>query len=109
MPFFDPSKLRPREIAPGARIRTMWGERIMVSMVDLEPGSVVPAHTHPHEQMGVVLEGEFHMRVGGEERLLKPGDVYLVPSNMEHSVTVGATRAQVADLFSPPREDYMQA
>lgn len=106
MTFFDPSQVPYREIAPGARIRTMWGDDIMVSVVDLEPGSQVPSHTHPNEQMGMVLEGSMRMVIGGETRDLKQGDVYLAPSNQEHSVTNVELFTRVLDIFSPPREDY---
>ena len=109
MVFFDPSRLSPRDIAPGVRIKTMWGERIMVSVVELEPGSQVPSHTHAHEQMGWVLEGEMRMTIGGESRDLKSGDVYLVPPNQEHSVSNSGVSTRVLDIFSPPREEYKQA
>ena len=107
MTFFDPSQRAPRTLAPGVQLRTMWGERIMVSMVDLEPGAQVPAHTHPHEQMGMVLEGALTMTIGGETRDLKAGDVYLAPPGIEHSVSTGNVATRVMDIFSPPREDYM--
>jgi len=107
MTFFDPSQLSPRTLAPGAQTRTMWGERIMISLVDLEPASQVPVHSHPHEQMGMVLEGALTMVIGGESRDLKAGDVFLIPSNAEHSVSTGNVATQVLDIFSPPRQDYM--
>jgi len=67
----------------------------------------VASHAHPNEQAGVVAEGEFTMRIGDQERVLKKGDVYLIPSNVEHGVpAVGKKGALVADIFSPPREDY---
>ena len=106
MPFYNPSQIDTREIFPGARIRTMWGEHIMVSLVDLDPHSEVPKHSHPNEQAGIVLEGELTMTISREEQTLKKGDVYFIPSDVEHSVTVGERSAQVADLFSPPRDDY---
>lgn len=106
MHFFKPADIPPHELAPGVRLRTMWGEKIMLSVVDLKPEAVVPAHTHPHEQMGIVLEGVIHMTIGEERRTLRKGDVYLVPSNAVHQVTVGDQKARVVDLFSPPREEY---
>ena len=107
MTFFDPSQIASRTRAPGVQLRAMWGERIMLSLVDLEPASQVPAHTHPHEQMGMVLEGVLHMVIGGESRDLKAGDAYLIPSNLEHSVSTGDVKTRVLDIFSPPQEDYM--
>ncbi|MEE8442626.1 MAG: cupin domain-containing protein [Dehalococcoidia bacterium] len=107
MTFFDPSQLTPRTLAPGAQIRTMWGEKIMISLAELEPASQIPAHSHPHEQMGMVLEGAITIVVGGESRDLKAGEVFLVPSNVEHIVTTGNVPTRVLDIFSPPREDFM--
>ena len=107
MTFFDPSQISPRILAPGAQTRTMWGDRIMISLVDLEPASQVPVHNHPHEQMGMVLEGAMTMVIGGESRDLKAGDVFLIPSNAEHSVSTGNVTTRVLDIFSPPRQDYM--
>ena len=95
-----------RTLGPGLSARLAWGERIMFSLLDMEPRSVVPRHSHPHEQMGLVLEGEFELVVGTESRLLRAGDVYLVPPGVEHEVRVGAVNARVVDAFSPPREDY---
>lgn len=105
--YFQSSQITPRDIAPGIQIRPMWGERIMVSIIDVAPGSEVPPHTHPHEQMGLVLEGGVTMVIGGDLRVLNPGDVYLVPPDVEHGVFAGSERARVVHIFSPPREDYM--
>ena len=107
MAFFDPSQISPRTLGPGWQIRTMWGEHIMISLADLEPASQVPAHTHPHEQMGMVLEGALTMVIGGESRDLKAGDVFLIPSNLEHSISTGNVTTRVLDIFSPPRQDFM--
>ena len=30
---------------------------MLMSLVELQPGAIVQAHSHPHEQMGMVLEG----------------------------------------------------
>jgi quercetin dioxygenase-like cupin family protein len=105
--YFQPSQITPREIAPGIRTRPVWGERIMVSIIDVDPGSEVPPHVHPHEQMGLILEGGVTMMIGGDLRVLNPGDVYLVPPDVEHGAFAGSERARIADIFSPPREDYM--
>jgi quercetin dioxygenase-like cupin family protein len=105
--FIDFDELKKRAIAEGVTIRTAWGERVMMSMVEMAPNSVVPRHTHPHEQMGMVLDGEFELTVGEESRLLKAGDGYLVPSGVEHSVKVLAAPTRAMDIFSPPRQDYM--
>lgn len=106
MAFLDVANRERKEMAPGVFIRTFWGERMLMSLVDLEPEAVVPTHSHPHEQAGVMLEGEMTLTVAGESRRLRPGDCYLIPGGVEHSAVAGPQGAQVLDVFSPVREDY---
>ncbi len=110
MPFFDIATTAPQSPAPGITIRTVWGERIMLSFLDFEAeGATVPPHRHFHEQMGMGLAGEFELVIGGEARVIRPGDVYLIPSEVEHSATAVGGPARALDIFSPPREDYQAA
>ena len=104
--FYDPEEIKQREIAPGVRIRTLWGEKIMISVLEIAPNAIVPNHSHPHEQAGIMLEGEFEMTIGGETKHLKQGDAYMIPGGVEHSVVCSEGRALALDIFSPPREEY---
>jgi quercetin dioxygenase-like cupin family protein len=78
----------------------------MFALVDLEPGALVPNHSHPHEQAGLVLEGELEFEIGGERRTLKAGDVYTIPGDVKHSARALAQKARVLDVFTPTREEY---
>lgn len=104
--FYDSNQLRRREIAPGVTIRTMWGEKIMMSLIECAPHAVVPLHTHPHEQAGTMLEGEFDMTIAGETRRIRAGDSYVIPGGVEHGVVGLDGWALALDIFSPPREEY---
>jgi len=104
--FYNSSEVQRKEIAPGVTIRTMWGEKVMMSMVELAPHSIVANHSHPHEQAGLVIQGEFDMTIGGETRRLKGGDAYVIPGGVEHSVIGSDGWSLALDIFSPPREDY---
>jgi quercetin dioxygenase-like cupin family protein len=104
--FCDVENRAAKEIAPGIQIRTFWGDEILVSVVDLAANSVVPMHSHPHEQAGVVISGELELTIEGETRKLGPGDTYIVPGGIEHSGGTGDAPTKVWDVFSPVREDY---
>ena len=107
MPFFDITATPGQSLLPGITIRTVWGERIMLSFLDFaREGATVPLHQHVHEQMGMGLEGEFELVIGDEVRLIGPGDVYLIPSGVEHSATAVEGPARALDIFSPPRDEY---
>ena len=104
--FFRLEDVKAKEIAPGATIKTFWGDKIMISIVDIKPSTVVPIHTHINEQAGIVLKGSLQLTIDGEERTLTESDIYVIPSNVEHGVFRKDIPCQVADLFSPPRDDY---
>ena len=110
MPHFDIPSTPPQRLAPGITIRTAWGEQIMLSFLDFETaGATVPLHQHVHEQMGMGLEGEFELVIAGEARLIRRGDVYLIPSGVAHSATAVGGPARALDIFSPPRDEYKRA
>jgi quercetin dioxygenase-like cupin family protein len=94
------------EIFPGVNIFTTAGEQMMLSLVEFEPRSVVRPHSHPHEQMGVLLAGELTFTIGGETRTLQPGDMWRIPGNVVHSAVAGDEPVKALDVFHPIREDY---
>lgn len=103
--FFDPAKRAPLERNPGVNLRTAWMEHLMLSQVDFAPNADALTHSHPEEQISVVVRGEITMTVGGETRLLKPGDSILIPGDVLHGGKAGAEGATVIDVFSPVRKD----
>jgi len=107
--FFDVDKLgykQLRNLAEGVKVRVAYGERIMMSYVNIEPNTELAEHSHPHEQMGLFLEGEAEFTIGDEKRIVKPGMAYLVPSNVKHKVATFDKPVLALDIFSPPREEY---
>ena len=58
-PYFpEPGECSLHTIFPGVQIRTCAGDKIMMSLVEFEPGAVVEEHSHPHEQTGMMLSGQ---------------------------------------------------
>jgi len=106
MYFCDVENRESKEIAPGIHMRTFWGENMLLSVVDIEEGAEVPEHSHPHEQCGTVISGQMALTIGGESRLLSPGDSYIIPGGVTHSVAAADAPARVLDVFSPVREAY---
>ena len=92
---------------PGVTLQLVTGGAVMMSWVTIAPNAQVPRHQHPHEQDGIVLEGELILTIGDETRRLVPGDAYTIPPHLPHAA--GSETGCVAlDIFSPPREDYLQ-
>jgi quercetin dioxygenase-like cupin family protein len=105
--FVDKSKCMHRAIFPGVEILTAAAEQMMLSYVELQPGAVVEAHSHPHEQVGMVLGGRARFFVGDEEQVLSRGDMYRIPGGVTHRVVALEEGAQALDIFHPIREDYL--
>lgn len=104
--FIDPANVKRRELAPGVTLRTMWGDKIMMSIVEIAPHAVVPSHSHPNEQAGTVLQGEFDFTIGGQTKRLRQGESYIIPGGVEHGVVGTDGWSMALDIFSPPREEY---
>jgi quercetin dioxygenase-like cupin family protein len=94
-------------IFPGVEIRTTAGQGLMLSVVTFEPGSVVAEHSHPHEQMGMMISGRLEFTVGGITRVLGPGDLWRIPGGVPHRVVAIDGPAVALDCFHPIREDYL--
>ncbi len=104
--FHRMDEMDPKELVPGVHLRTVWGDKVMLSLVDIAADGEVPEHTHPHEQAGLIMQGAVDFTIGGETRRLHPGDAYVIPGDVPHHVVPVDGPAQALDIFSPPREEY---
>ena len=104
--FEDLASLPPQAIWDRIAARSRHGEELTLSVVELDPGAVVAEHSHPNEQLGIVLRGSIDFRVGDERRELGPGGTWLIPAHTPHEATAGSDGAILIDVFAPPRADW---
>ena len=109
---FQPTWARKDELPrfspiAGLFMQSVTGGKLMANWVAIEPHRTVPRHQHPHEQLGVMLEGAMELTIGDETRLLRPGDAYTIPPNLPHGAATREDGCVVLDVFTPPREDYL--
>jgi len=90
----------------GVTVQAVDGDRTTLAVVDLEPGANVPEHRHDNEQLGVLIRGAMHFRVGDETRDLAPGDTWRILSDVPHEVTAGPEGALAIECFTPVRGDW---
>jgi len=98
--------VRAFELAQGVTGQPLFGEGAMLNLIRFEPGATVPLHSHPHEQLGIVLEGMQALVVAEVSYELGPLEAYVIPGHVEHSAYCGPEGALVLDVFRPVREDY---
>lgn len=94
---------------PARMERTVfWGDNILFGRNVLPAGEHVPAHSHPHEQYSIVLEGECDVKCGGEEFHLTKGGICFAPSNVEHELWMWEeSDVVIMDIFNPVRQDWI--
>ena len=64
------------------------GREVVQQMVQLQPGVVVARHTHPGEEVTVLLEGTLRVDVAGRApATYSAGQAFTIPSGVVHGVT----------------------
>jgi len=99
----DCVRLSPKE---GLEIFAAECEKTTITVMEFAPGTVLPEHTHPHEQVGYMIEGEAEFIVDGETFSVSAGQMWRFPGGVPHQVTVGEHPMRVVEVFSPAREDF---
>ena len=98
-------------IAEGRTRYLSHTDNLMIVVIDLDDGPAAepdPPHSHPHEQVAYVAEGEIIFFLDGVPTKLGPGDVYTVPPNVPHSIQLLTEHARLVDVFTPLREDFLE-
>jgi quercetin dioxygenase-like cupin family protein len=104
--FPTPDEFRPHTIFGNVQIATCAGEHLQFSIADIPARGVVEEHSHPNEQMGIVLFGRMVFTIGGESKTLGPGDVFRIPGGVVHSVVALEEPVRALDVFYPIRDEY---
>ena len=105
MTFLALKDIEEKEIVPGYRAKFVHSDNMTLAYWDVDPGAMLPEHSHLHEQIANVLEGRFELTVDGEPRVLEPGMVAVIPGGVPHSGKA-LTSCRLLDAFHPTREDY---
>jgi quercetin dioxygenase-like cupin family protein len=96
-----------KQALPGIKMRTLvYGNKTLMTEVVLEKGSVLPNHSHPHEQTGCLVKGKMSLTIGAETFFADPGDSWCIPGDTEHGADILEDSVAV-EVFSPVREDYL--
>ena len=104
----DWSKIPIEQTAKGIERQMVVGENVMMCRFRFAPFVVTAEHSHPHEQMTLVVEGKVKFIIGGEERTVSAGDVLHFPPHTRHGATMLDEEVILIDIFSPIREDFLK-
>jgi quercetin dioxygenase-like cupin family protein len=103
--FLKLEGITEKEIIKGFHAKFIHTENMTIAYWRVEKGSSLPIHSHIHEQVTNVLEGEFEMTVDNKTTICRKGEIVKIPSNIEHGGKA-LTDCFILDVFQPTREDY---
>ncbi len=104
----DWSKIPIEQTAPGIERQMVVGQNMMMCRFRFAPLVVTAEHSHPHEQMTLVVQGKVKFTISGEEHILSAGDVLHFPPHNRHGATILDETVVLIDIFSPIREDFLK-
>ncbi len=99
------------KVKPGFDRRLAYLNNLMIAVCDFSGGPMpVPdkPHTHPHEQISYIEEGELWLFIGEDKHRLGKGDIYTVPPGIPHGIQTLTPFVRIIDTFSPVREDFLK-
>lgn len=97
--------IEPKEIIKGYHGRFVHMDTFTFAYWEVEAGAEIPIHSHIHEQMMQVIEGQFELTLNGITKIYEKGMIVMIPSNVEHGGKA-ITNCKLTDIFCPVREDY---
>lgn len=99
------------KLKEGLQRKIIHTNNLMSVLIDFSNGpwdEPEPPHSHPHEQISYVAEGEIIFYCEGEEdQHLKAGDMFAVPSGKKHTVKLLTEKVRLVDSFNPLREEFL--
>jgi quercetin dioxygenase-like cupin family protein len=99
------------KISPVYERRIAFLENLMVVECDFKNGPMEnsdPPHSHPHEQITYVAEGELLFFKGEKEYHLRRGDMITVSSGILHCIQTISNHVRLIDSFHPVRKDFLK-
>lgn len=108
--FWENDKAEVTQVSPTVTRKLNYLNDVMVCIVDIKGPMAEPdpKHSHPHEQMSYIAEGDVIVTIGDESKQLKAGDIFAVPANVPHTVQALGPRLLLIDSFTPIREDFIK-
>ena len=78
---------------------------ISAGIYTLPAGATDPQKPHHEDEVYYVVRGRAHIRVGSEEKVIKPGMVIFVAAHVEHRFFDISEELEVLVFFAPAERD----
>ncbi len=94
------------DLMPGVRTHIVPGKNMTLSFASLEPNTFAPIHSHPHEQMMIIVKGSVDAIVDGKVYHVQPGDVIPIPGDVPHGAQALDEPVEMLEVFTPARKEF---
>jgi quercetin dioxygenase-like cupin family protein len=100
------AEIDPEPMNPLLTRQFVSGTNGMAARILLKQGCLVPEHSHPNEQIALILSGALEFTVQGEKIVVRAGELIVLPPNVPHSA-LALEDTEDIDFFAPPRQDWL--
>lgn len=105
--FYKANENDYKPVLPGILLKTLvYGENSLLAEFRMAADSLLPSHSHHHEQTGYLVKGRIRLTIGQQTYDVWPGDSWCIPGGTEHSAEILECSLAI-EAFSPVREDYL--
>ena len=94
------------QLSESIKRRMIVGTKEMLVRWEFLKGAVAARHSHPHEQIVIMVRGRLRLVVGSTEVMMESDDIVVIPPNIPHEAHA-IEDTIVIDVFSPVREDFL--
>jgi quercetin dioxygenase-like cupin family protein len=111
MPADKETRIIHEKISPEYERSLVHLENLMVVVCDFTNGPMKkpdPPHSHPHEQITYVAEGELLFFRDKKELHFTKGDIISFPPNVPHCIQTISKHVRLIDTFSPIRKEFLK-
>jgi len=106
MELFAWDSVQKEQMNPKIWRKVVNGEKMTVAQIFIARDGVVPVHQHENEQMSYVLEGALKFDIGGQEVIVRKGEIVHIPANVPHGVVALEDTFDI-EIFVPVRQDWL--
>ncbi len=105
--LYNPDSAGFKELVSGVFMKPLtWGDNSLLCEFHLNKGAVIPAHQHPHEQTGYLVQGSVRFFGDEGENVVSPGHSWSFKGGDMHGAEA-LVDSVVIEVFSPVRQDYI--
>jgi quercetin dioxygenase-like cupin family protein len=111
MPVLINDNTLSEKLSENLERKLLYLNNLMTAVIEFNNGPMEnpeKPHSHPHEQITYVAEGEINVFIDNEKTHLKQGDLFAVPGGILHGIQTLTPYVKLIDTFTPLRQEFLQ-